>query len=104
MLFIKILIIRDPIYLAVSFFCCTFAPSFKNSSGYTRPYRMYSFKNVAERVGDAEHESGAGRFLKSTIRYQQTKTKANYETNHPTHSRLPPLPWRLDHALLRSLH
>ena len=29
---------------------------------------MYSVKNVVERVGDAEHECGAVRFLMSSIR------------------------------------
>ena len=34
---------------------------------YSRLGDMYSGKNVAERVGDAEHEYGAVRFLRSSI-------------------------------------
>ena len=30
---------------------------------------MYSLKNVVERLGNAEHEYGAVRFLMSSIRY-----------------------------------
>ena len=34
---------------------------------------MYSIKNVVERVGDAEHEYGAVRFLMSSIRAQAVR-------------------------------